>query len=565
MEWAALTPSPESRRAAGSFARFEAPVLELSGEGVSAALASAPRVAPDPIHYHAAPVAIYLDSLRGRGAAREARENYPLRPAGGRGAGLRRMDRGRLFPSRGGGDAGGELLGCDPAAERDRRPAHGPRAERLDAGRAGADEPDARSQRALGPRHRPRRDRHPGGGRERAAGGGQEPPGAGPRGVRQAGLGVERGVRLADRRAVQAARRLLRLRARALHPRRGLRQGRLPRLQAALRQGLHLPRQLHGQLGPGLALGDLRPRGREPRGRGHALLDRLPGRGLRPGAHRGDGAAGDDARRHRGRGQSGRRALRRPGRRALRAAAGRAAAADHRRRARRPRVRHRRPEDHPRARPQRLRDRPQARARGDRRDRPRRPPHRGGRRVRRDERRRGAGGRGRGAARGGPPARRGALRPLGPVLPPLRRADRAADLAAVVLPHGRAGEAGDRGRRTRRGADRAGAVEARLPRLDAGDPPLVHLAPALVGTPDPGLVLRSLRGDDRRRAPARALRRLRRRAAPGGGRARHLVQLGALALRHPRLARARRRSCAPSTRPASSPPPARSSSSGWRG
>ncbi len=63
---------------------------------------------------------------------------------------------------------------------------------------------------------------------------------------------------------------------------------------------------------------------------------------------------------------------------------------------------------------------------------------------------------------------------------------------------------------TRRGADRAGPVEARLPRLDAGDPPLVHLAPALVGAPDPGLVLRRLRGNDRRRAGTRALRRLRR-------------------------------------------------------
>ena len=129
-------------------------------------------------------------------------------------------------------------------------------------------------------------------------------PGARPRGVRRAGLGVEGGVRLADRRAVQAARRLLRLRARALHPRRRLRPRRLPRLQAALRQGLHLPRQLHGQLGPGLALGDLRPRGREPRGRGRALLDRLPGRGLRPGADRRHGAAGDDARRHRRRRES---------------------------------------------------------------------------------------------------------------------------------------------------------------------------------------------------------------------------------------------------------------------
>ena len=76
--------------------------------------------------------------------------------------------------------------------------------------------------------------------------------------------------------------------------------------------------------------------------------------------------------RHRRRRQPGRRALRRPGRPVLRAAAGRPPAADHRRRARRPRVRHRGAEDHPRPRPQRLRDRPQARARGDRRDRPRR-------------------------------------------------------------------------------------------------------------------------------------------------------------------------------------------------
>ena len=41
----------------------------------------------------------------------------------------------------------------------------------------------------------------------------------------------------------------------------------------------------------------------------------------------------------------------------------------------------------------------------------------------------------------------------------------------------------------------------------------------------------------RRRGGARALRQLRRRAAPGGGRARHLVQLGDLAVRDARLAR----------------------------
>ena len=59
-----------------------------------------------------------------------------------------------------------------------------------------------------------------------------------PRGVRRAGLGVERAVRVADRRAVQAPRGLLRLRARAVHARRGLRPRRLPGVQGALRQGL---------------------------------------------------------------------------------------------------------------------------------------------------------------------------------------------------------------------------------------------------------------------------------------------------------------------------------------
>lgn len=42
-----------------------------------------------------------------------------------------------------------------------------------------------------------------------------------------------------------------------------------------LRKGLHLPRQLHGQLGPRLAVGDLRPRGRKPRDDRHALLRQI--------------------------------------------------------------------------------------------------------------------------------------------------------------------------------------------------------------------------------------------------------------------------------------------------
>ena len=78
---------------------------------------------------------------------------------------------------------------------------------------------------------------------------------------------------------------------------------------APLREGPDLPRQLHGQLGPGPAHGDLGPRGRAAHGRGHALLDRLPAR-VRLGLdHRRHGAPRDDAGRHRDRGEPGRRAL----------------------------------------------------------------------------------------------------------------------------------------------------------------------------------------------------------------------------------------------------------------
>ena len=62
---------------------------------------------------------------------------------------------------------------------------------------------------------------------------------------------------------------------------------------------------------PGTQLGDLGPRGRQPRGHRHPVRDRLPGRGLRRGADGRHGAPGDDARRHRGRGEPRRRALQR--------------------------------------------------------------------------------------------------------------------------------------------------------------------------------------------------------------------------------------------------------------
>ncbi len=144
-------------------------------------------------------------------------------------------------------------------------------------------------------------------------------------------------------------------------------------------------------------------------------------------------------------------------------------------------------------------------------------------------------------------------------LPPLRAPHRAADLAPVVLRHVRAGQAGHRRRARRLAAlpSRA-ALDRGLPRLAGEHPPVVHLAPALVGAPAPGLVpgRRDPRG--RRRAGGRGLG-----ARPG--RARHLVLVRPVAVRHPRLARGHAASCRPSIPRTCSPRRATSSSSGWPG
>ncbi len=288
---------------------------------------------------------------------------------------------------------------------------------------------------------------------------------------------------------------------------------------------------------PGLRDRDLRSRGRARRGRRHALLDRLSARGRRA-CHGRDGAARDAAGRHRRRRESGRPALRRPRRQARDRAAERARGAGRRRRARRSRRRHRRAQGDPRPRPERPRDRPPPRARGDRRDRVRRA-HDGRRRraLRGAARRRGGGARARGPARARAAARRAAVAPQRRPLLALGQSRRAARLAAVVLRHAGAGRAGHR-----RGARRHGALHpeeprAHLLRLDGADPALVRVAPAVVGPPAPGLVLRLRRDDRAGRAPG-ALSRLRiGRARARSRRARHVVLVRAVAVRDARLAR----------------------------
>ena len=86
-------------------------------------------------------------------------------------------------------------------------------------------------------------------------------------------------------------------------------------------------------------------------------------------------------------------------------------------------------------------------------------------------------------------------------------------------------------------------------------PRLVHLAPALVGPPHPGVVLRgraAAAASTRRRATTRRRPRVpevrRRRARAGRGRARHLVLVGAVAVLDARLARRDAGARRPSTR-----------------
>ena len=78
-------------------------------------------------------------------------------------------------------------------------------------------------------RHRPREHRDAAPGRARARAAGDEPRGARPRGVPRADLELARALRGDDRRAVQAPRRVVRLRRRALHARRALRRRRARR------------------------------------------------------------------------------------------------------------------------------------------------------------------------------------------------------------------------------------------------------------------------------------------------------------------------------------------------
>ena len=167
--------------------------------------------------------------------------------------------------------------------------------------------------------------------------------------------------------------------------------------------------------------------------------------------HRHD-AAGDDPRRHRGRGPPGRPALHGT-RRASGAHPVRGARRpDHRRRRRRSRVRDRRGQDHPGPRPRRPRDRPASRSPGT--DHPGRrcDCHRDRDALRRDGPVRGAGGDRRRPGCGRRPRGDGAARDGHRALPAQQRHHRAAAQDPVVHP---------RRRRSRNGRSRRPAADGR--------------------------------------------------------------------------------------------------------
>ena len=137
-----------------------------------------------------------------------------------------------------------------------------------------------------------------------------------------------------------------------------------------------------------------------------------------------------------------------------------------------------------------------------------------------------------GAARQGrgAPARRGAVLSL-------PDGGGALALPAVVREDGPPGRAGHPGGGDGAHPDHPRAMGEDLLRVDAEYPGLVYLAADLVGAPDSGLVLRSLRRDDRLAHDPAGLPAMRRNAAPGDRRPGHLVQLGPLAVLHAGMAR----------------------------
>ena len=316
------------------------------------------------------------------------------------------------------------------------------------------------------------------------------------------------------------------------------------------REGLAYRAEALDQLVPGLPDQRVGPRGDPDARDGHALDDPLPParRGDRPAGpgrddHRRDHAPGDAPRRHGGGRPPRRPALRGAGRPPRADPVRRPRRPDHRRRGRGPRVRDGRREDHAGPRPRRLRDRPAPRPADDRPCSTTRPRIADtGDALRGLDRYDGP------AADPGRPRRRAATsrasRPHEMVIGRCQRSDdvveprlktqwfvRTTPLAAAALEATRSGRTRDPARALREGL---GALADEHPRLERVSRQLWwgHRIPAWY-CPDGHVTVTADAGGPGR---LRGLRAAGRRADPGPGHLRHLVQLGPVAVLDARLA-----------------------------
>ena len=211
----------------------------------------------------------------------------------------------RAVLSRRSGAGRGQAAVCDPdpAAQRDGRAPSRTRPQQHAAGRARPPQADAGLRHAVDARHRPRRHRHADRRREAAAARRHPQAGSRPRALHRTRAGVEGRVRGDDHRAAREPRLLLRLRAHPLHDGPGLHRRGAGRVLPPLRRRPHLPGQAARQLGSSDADGPRRRRGRDAHRRRAHALHQVPARGWVGLRRRRDDTSGDDARRHRGRGE----------------------------------------------------------------------------------------------------------------------------------------------------------------------------------------------------------------------------------------------------------------------
>ena len=269
---------------------------------------------------------------------------------------LRALAGERRLLAGGGAAAGRGAVRHHPAAaERHRRPAPRPCADGDGRGPADPLPPHARRRHALGAGRRPRQHRRAVRPRPDHRRGGGDPRLAGSRALPRADVAVHGRDARRHRASSTVAWAPASTGRAPLHDGRRQRAGRAGRLQAAVGRRPRLPRRGARQLVPALPHHDQRPREHQARGDRDAVEHSLPprprGRNPRPRGvdHGGHHPPRDDLRRHGGGGASRGRSLPGAGRPRGDPAVPRPAPADHRRRARRARVRHRGGEDHARA------------------------------------------------------------------------------------------------------------------------------------------------------------------------------------------------------------------------